>query len=199
MRYGAVIKSSAQNLSDLSVQPPHLGHEHIVVFLESSLFFIQAVISFCSKDSVHVFESFVYFLYFFRQDPSSHTSNLNFLQLKNLMRRRANLVQDFQSFQKHVISFKYQSVLNLLFLNCKSINPYSEYPGFLCFCFEIGRQGFFIFGKDEFELFQGAEAGCDLVKSLLRLNCKESGGVQILDCPLYDQVADLLKRRTWRI
>ena len=171
----------------------------MVVFLESSLFFSQAVICFCCKDSVHVSKSLVYFLYFFRQDPSSHTSNLNFLQLKNLMRRRANLVQDFQSFQKHVISFKYQSVLNLLFLNCKSINPYSEYPGFLCFCFEIGRQGFFIFGKDEFELFQGAEAGGDLVKSLLRLNCKEGGGVQILYCSLDYQITDLLRQREWII
>ena len=171
----------------------------MVVFLESSLFFSQAVISFCCKDSVHVSKSLVYFLYFFRQDPSSHTSNLNFLQLKNLMRRRANLVQDFQSFQKHVISFKYQSVLNLLFLNCKSINPYSEYPGFLCFCFEIGRQAFFIFSVDEFELFQGAEAGGDLVKSLLRLNCKEGGGVQILYCSLDYQITDLLRQREWII
>ena len=53
----------------------------------------------------------------------------------------------------------------------------------------------FVFRVDKFELFQGAEAGCDLVKSLLRLNCKESGGVQILDCPLYDQVADLLSEK----
>ena len=109
----AVIKSSAQNLPNLSVQSPHLRHEQLVVFLEASLFFIQAVRGFRGKDCVHVFKSFVYFLYFFRQDPSSDTSNLNFLQLKDLMRGRANLIQDSQSLQKDIKSVKYQAVLNL--------------------------------------------------------------------------------------
>ena len=109
----AVIKSSAQNLANLSVQSPHLRHEQLVVFLEASLFFIQAVIGFRGKDCVHIFKSFVYFLYFFRQDPSSNASNLNFLQLKDLMRGRANLIQDSQSLQKDIKSVKYQAVLNL--------------------------------------------------------------------------------------
>ena len=70
---------------------------------------------------------------------------------------------------------------------------YSEYPIFWCSCLEIRRQGFFVILIANFEFFESVEAGGDLIKGFLGLYLEQRGGVQELDCPLNNEVADLLQ------